>query len=172
LPKKLKLKWKPLNRLFFEFGNSPMHADTNETPQTYAYIAWTLALVGTLGSLFLSDVMELPPCSLCWYQRICLFPLTLILAVGIVLRDTRIVHYGAPLLILGLCIALYHNLLYYGVIPESLSPCTQGVPCSSKQLQLLGFIGIPLLSLGTFAAILAALWMHHRATQSSSEVNP
>ena len=105
----------------------------------------------------------MPPCSLCWYQRICLYPLTLVIAVGIVLRDGKLVHYALPLVLAGLGIAVYHNLLYYGVIPESLSPCTAGVPCSSRQIDWLGFIGIPLMSLAAFVALLLTLLAHRRA---------
>ena len=140
----------------------PQPSAASEIDTTWAYVAWVLSLVATLGSLFLSDVLELPPCSLCWYQRVCLFPLTIILAVGIVLRDPRLLFYGMPLVAVGLVLALYHNLLYYGVIPESLSPCQQGVPCSSRQIDWLGFIGIPLMSLGAFVSIGAALLLHGR----------
>ena len=129
----------------------------------FAYAAWFIALTATLGSLFLGEVMKLPPCSLCWYQRICLYPLTLVIAVGIVLRDRKLVHYALPLVLAGLGIAVFHNLLYYGVIDETLSPCTAGVPCSSRQIDWLGFIGIPLMSLAAFVAILLALLGHHRA---------
>jgi disulfide bond formation protein DsbB len=134
-----------------------------EAPFGFAYAAWFVALTATLGSLFLGEVMKLPPCSLCWYQRICLYPLTLVIAVGIVLRDRRLVYYALPLVLAGLGIAVFHNLLYYGVIDETLSPCTAGVPCSSRQIDWLGFIGIPLLSLAAFVAILLTLLAHQRA---------
>lgn len=129
---------------------------------TFAYLAFTLALAATLGSLFFGEVMKLPPCTLCWYQRICLFPLTVILAVGIVQRDRRLAAYALPLVLIGVGIAIYHNLLYFGFIPETLSPCTEGVSCSSRQIEWLGFITIPLLALFGFLSILASLIAHQR----------
>jgi disulfide bond formation protein DsbB len=126
----------------------------------FLYGAWVLALVATLGSLFFSEVLEYPPCSLCWYQRIFLYPLVLLLPVGILLGDRRVVHYTLPLVLVGLGFALYHNLLYYGVIPEALAPCTAGVPCSQRQINWLGFIGIPLLAAGGFVSILLLLLAH------------
>ena len=132
------------------------------TSYRFAYLAWLIALTGTLTSLFFGEVMKLPPCSLCWYQRICLYPLTAVIAVGIVLRDRHLVSYAMPLVLAGLGISLYHNLLYYGVIPESLSPCTAGVPCSARQLDWLGFIGIPLLALAGFVSLMVALLLHRR----------
>src|SRR5688572_2641693 len=125
---------------------APMRSEAAPTESyTFAYGAWTIALVATLGSLFFGEVMHLPPCSMCWYQRICLFPLTAVLAVGIALRDRNLFVYAAPLVVAGLGLALYHNLIYYGVVSEDLSPCTEGVPCDSRQIEWLGFITIPLM---------------------------
>jgi len=138
-------------------------APTQQAPSyLFAYAAWLIALVATLGSLFFGEVMKLPPCTLCWYQRICLFPLTVLIAVGIVLRDGHLAHYTLPLAVIGLGIAVYHNLLYYGVIPETLSPCTQAVSCSQRQIEWLGFITIPSLALVSFLSILVALVAHRR----------
>ena len=65
--------------------------------------------------------------------------------------------YALSLTIAGLAVAVYHNLLYYGFIPESITPCTEGVPCNAVQIELLGFITIPLMGLGAFAAIALCL---------------
>lgn len=128
-------------------------------PSPLLYAAWLLALVGTIGSLFFSEVMLYPPCVLCWYQRIALYPLVVIIAIGIVKRDPGVVRYALPLALLGLLIAIYHNLLYFGFIPESITPCSEGVPCNAKQIELLGFITIPLMALGGFASISLCLML-------------
>lgn len=121
------------------------------------YFAWVIALASTVGSLFFSEVMDLPPCVLCWYQRIAMYPLVFIIGVGIATQDSRFRKYAVPLCLAGLAIAFYHNLLYYGFIPESITPCTQGISCTSRQIEWLGFITIPLLSLISFVAIAASL---------------
>lgn len=123
----------------------------------WLYVAWVIALLGMVGSLFFSEVMQFPPCALCWYQRIALYPLVVVIAVGIVLGDRHVRHYGLPFCFAGLLIAAYHNLLYYGIIPESITPCTQGVSCTDAQLELFGFITIPLLSLASFVAMTLCL---------------
>jgi disulfide bond formation protein DsbB len=123
----------------------------------WLYAAWMIALVGTVGSLFFSEVMQFPPCALCWYQRIALYPLVFVIAAGIILSDRRVRFYALPLCLAGLAVAIYHNLLYYGVIPETLTPCSQGVSCTATQLELFGFITIPLLSLGSFVVIAVCL---------------
>ncbi len=117
------------------------------------YAAWSIALIATVGSLFFSEVMQLPPCVLCWYQRIAMYPLVLIIGAGIIMRDTKLKSYALPLSLIGLAISIYHNLLYYGILPESIAPCTQGVSCTTVQLQWLGFITIPLMALTAFISV-------------------
>jgi disulfide bond formation protein DsbB len=121
------------------------------------YLAWITVLLSIVGSLFFSEVMQLPPCVLCWYQRIAMYPLLLIIGTGIILRDKRMKIYALPLALAGLAVAIYHNLIYYGFIPESITPCTEGVPCNAVQIEWLGFITIPLMGLGAFAVIALCL---------------
>jgi disulfide bond formation protein DsbB len=121
------------------------------------YAAWVLAVLSMAGSLFFSEVMDLPPCVLCWYQRIAMYPLVLIIGIGIVTKDARWKIYSLPLALIGLVISVYHNLVYYGVIPESLTPCTRGVSCSERQIEWFGIITIPLMGLLSFIAITVAV---------------
>ncbi len=129
----------------------------NGTNNIFLYAAWITALVAMVGSLFFSEVMNLPPCVLCWYQRIAMYPLVLIIAVGIGLRDVRVKFYALPIALIGLVVSVYHNLLYYGVIPESITPCTQGISCTSRQIEWLGFITIPMLALTSFIIVSVCL---------------
>ncbi len=131
------------------------------------HINFVLVLIGTLGSLYFSEVMKFPPCTLCWYQRVCLYPLVLILGTAIWTSDHRYKRYVFPLVLTGLAIAIYHNLLYFGFISESLAPCTQGLSCSAKQLELFGFITIPLMSLAAFITTLLLVWLDR-----SNELSP
>lgn len=117
------------------------------------FLAWVISLVATAGSLFFSEVMQLPPCVLCWYQRIAMYPLTLIFLVGLFPLDRKAVRYAWPLVIIGLLISIYHNLLYYEVLSESMAPCKQGISCTAVHIQWLGFITIPLLSFLAFLLI-------------------
>lgn len=132
-------------------------AATSDTP---AQLGWTplfgaflLATTATLGSLFFSEVMDLPPCSLCWYQRIFMFPLPLVLLAGLLPHDPRAARYGLALALPGTAVALWHFLLYVGLLPESAAPCTQGVSCSQPTFELFGLLSIPALSLLGFLAI-------------------
>ncbi len=117
------------------------------------FAAWGVAAVATAGSLFFSSVMGFTPCVLCWYQRICLFPLVVILARGLFPLDPGVVRYAFPVAALGWLIAAYHNLVYLGVVPEGLQPCARGVSCSEELVEWYGFLSIPLLSLLGFTII-------------------
>ena len=129
----------------------------NELNELLPYLAWFIALLASVGSLFFSEVMQLPPCVLCWYQRIAIYPLVLIIGTGIITRDRRMKNYALPLCLIGLAVSIYHNLLYYGAIPESITPCTEGVPCNAVQIEWLDFITIPLLGLGAFVSLALCL---------------
>ena len=129
---------------------------------TIIFICWIVASVSTLGSLFFSEIMEFPPCTLCWYQRIFMFPLVIILLVGLFPFDKSIIKYALPLAIAGWGIAFYHSLLYSGFIPESIQPCSQGVSCSETYLDLFGFLTIPMLSLISFSIIIGLLLILRR----------
>ncbi len=126
--------------------------------------AWGIAASSSLGSIFFSHVMGFAPCVLCWYQRICLFPLVIILAVGLFPFDGGVVRYALPLAIAGWLTAVYHNLLYSGIIPQALAPCTQGVSCTEKYIDLFGFLTIPMLSLIGFSILISILLILRKRT--------
>ena len=138
----------------------------SRTTWSLLFAAWVLVTVATLGSLFFSEIMEVPVCVLCWYQRIALYPLVLILAIGLLPFDPRVLHYTTALTVAGWLTAAYHVLLVAGFIPESAQPCVQGIPCSETHLSLLGFLNIPTLSLATFSAIGVLLFFAYRMESS------
>ena len=138
-------------------GSSANSGEGNSAAWNLIFLCWLVATVSTLGSLFFSEVMELPPCVLCWYQRIFMFPLAVVLTIGLLPFDIRVVRYALPLAAIGWLFALYHYLLHSGFIPEDLQPCSQDVPCSKINLDLFGFITIPLLSLFSFSIVVVLL---------------
>lgn len=125
------------------------------------FLAWLAAAAATLAALFIGEVMGYPPCPLCWYQRIAMFPLVLILAAGLFPLDPRCVRYALPLAVAGWLVALYHLALVAGLVPESAVPCRQGVSCRD-QVVLFGYLNLPLLSALTFSFIIAMLVLAHR----------
>ena len=143
------------------------HLDqTDNAGWTLIFIAWLIASISTLGALFFSEVMDLEPCVLCWYQRIFMFPLPVILLAGLYPWDKNVVRYALPLAVLGLLFTLYHCLLYLGYIPENMQPCSQGVSCADANMELFGFLPIPLLSLLSFIMIIALLLITRSRTST------
>lgn len=129
-----------------------------------------MALIATTGSLYFSEVMKFPPCTLCWYQRICLYPLVVIFGAALLTDDHRHWKYSAPLILLGGIIAFYHNLLYFGIVPQEIIPCTGTVSCSSKQLELFGFITIPMLALMGFVTMgVIVVWESMTSKEKNDE---
>lgn len=126
------------------------------------YLAFSVALIATIGSLFFSEILHFPPCVLCWYQRIAMYPLVSIFAVAILKKDKNVDFYAWPLIIFGSVVGLYHNLLYYNVLSEALAPCIAGISCTTKFIQWLGFITIPFLSLIAFLTLGVTMIIYRR----------
>lgn len=134
------------------------------------HIAFAQALLAMLVSLYFSEVLQFPPCVLCWYQRICIYPLVLLLGIGIYRQDKTIYWYALPLAIVGWVISVYHNLLYYKILPESIQPCMLGVSCTTKFIEWFGFVTIPFLSFVAFSIIIICLLAYKKLLKKESKV--
>ena len=121
------------------------------------FACWLIAMAALFGSLFFSEVMGLEPCVLCWWQRIFIYPLAVLFLVGLFPFDHSVVRYTLPLAVIGLGFAVYHYLVYSGFIPESLQPCSEELSCAEINLELMGFITIPTLSIFAYSAIIILL---------------
>ena len=123
----------------------------------YLFVAWIIAVAASLGALFIGEVVGQAPCSLCWHQRAFMFPLAIMLAVASFRADAGAWRYGLPLAVIGMAIAGFHSLLYAGLIPEGIRPCSQGPSCASAEMTIMGMLPLPYLSLAAFLAIAVAL---------------
>ena len=120
------------------------------------WLAFAAALVSTLGSLYLSEVARFVPCTLCWYQRIAMYPLALLLGIAAVRDDIAVRRYAVPLASIGGLIAAYHvTLQRLPGLPSG--ACSLGVPCSAIYVERFGFVTIPVMALIGFVAVLVAL---------------
>lgn len=121
-----------------------------------AALAFVVALVATSGSLYYSEVAGFVPCTLCWYQRILMYPLTVVTLVGFIKGDEYLPLYVLPLSIIGMGVSGYHYLVQLGAFGHP-AACAVGIPCSLRYVNYLGFITIPLMAFTAFTLITAIM---------------
>lgn len=117
------------------------------------YFAWFVSLVATSGSLYFSEIKGFIPCDLCWFQRIFMYPLVVILGIGTFQSDTSVKKFVLPLSMVGSVISLFHYLEQKVPGFGGIKPCVSGVPCSAEYINWFGFITIPFLALIAFTLI-------------------
>jgi len=105
-----------------------------------------------LGSLYYSEIAGLVPCTLCWYQRILMYPLTLIILVGIIKQDEYLPNYVLPFSVIGTGVSTYHYLIQIGVFTHP-SVCSVGIPCNVRYVTYFDFVTIPFMALIAFVLI-------------------
>ena len=122
------------------------------------WLAFVVAATATAGSLFLSDIANFVPCELCWYQRICMYPLSLITLLAALLNDNRVARYLLPFPVIGAGVSTYHVLVENGVVAQT-QACLISAPggCATKWIDEFGYMTIPTLALTGFALTFAFL---------------
>ena len=108
--------------------------------QLFFYVAWLVSMVATLGSLYFSEIRGFTPCELCWYQRILMYPLALILGISTFQKDFSVKKFVLPMAIIGWFISCYHYLIQKVPGFAEIKPCVNGVPCNAQYINWLGFI--------------------------------
>lgn len=117
------------------------------------YFAWIVSLIATFGSLYFSEILGFIPCTLCWYQRIMMYPLIIVLGIASYRNQSDIIPYVLPLSILGGLISLWHYAQQKIPFLGQVIQCKVGVPCNASYINWLGFVTIPLLAFIAFALI-------------------
>lgn len=131
------------------------------------FVAWIIAISAVIITLYSSEVRNIPVCHLCWYQRIALYPLSIILGIAIFRDDLRIVIYALPLSLIGAIFALYQYLEQMFPKFAPISFCGVGPSCSDIHLQIFGFITFPFLSLMASILISILLLLSKKKRDSS-----
>jgi len=135
--------------------NSDNFENSNSSSRAWIWLfsAWSVALAASLGALFIGEVLGQEPCNLCWYQRIAMFPLAVILGLACLYNDFAIRRYALPLALAGVGVALWHTLLYVGLISEAIVPCSvDGPSCTDANMTIMG-LPLPMISLASFTVI-------------------
>jgi len=108
-------------------------------------VATTIALVTTLGSLYYSEVAGYPPCTLCWYQRIAIYPQVVVLGVAAWRRDVGVWRTSVPLAVIGAVLSAWHIVIERN--PALAGPCDPANPCTIKWVEEFGFMTVPTMAL-------------------------
>ena len=117
------------------------------------FLAWAVSVVATFGSLYFSEVRHFEPCTLCWYQRILMYPFTILLSVAIVKKDHRISLYSMILSFIGILTSSYHYAIQKITSFGEVAGACGRIPCTGEYINWGGFITIPFLALMAFIMI-------------------
>jgi disulfide bond formation protein DsbB len=131
------------------------------------YVAWVVSVVATMGSLYFSEVRMFVPCNLCWWQRVFMYPLVVILGVAAFRQDFHVWRTALPLAVVGGLVSAYHYLIQK--VPNFAGPvsCASGVPCNAQYINWFDFVTIPLLAGVAFLLIIVLLVVMFRVDSRS-----
>lgn len=135
------------------------------------WMAWIVALVATVGSLIYSEIIHFPPCRLCWFQRIAMYPMAFVLLVGAIRREFQVKYYALPLALTGLGISIYHYMIQRLPSLES-GACDPDNPCSAVFVDIFGFISIPFMAGAGFIviAVLLGFYVNKNSVEQKARV--
>ncbi|TLS36865.1 disulfide oxidoreductase [Pseudalkalibacillus caeni] len=125
-------------------------------------LAWITAIVAVLGSLSFSELLHFVPCTLCWYQRVLMYPLAFILGIAFFYNEQSVYRYVLPFSVIGMILSVYHYTLQKVPAFKKFESCTSGVPCSGEYINWAGFITIPLLAFICFTIITLSMGLLYK----------
>lgn len=131
------------------------------------YFAWTVSIVATLGSLYFSEIRQFVPCEMCWFQRILMYPLTILIGMSVFKKDYKISIYTAVLSGIGILTSLYHYSIQKVPFLSSHAPSCGQVSCTGEYINWLGFITIPFLALIAFILIFISSIIVHKISKNN-----
>jgi disulfide bond formation protein DsbB len=120
--------------------------------------AFVVAAFATAGSMYFSEIAHFEPCRLCWYQRIAMYPLVVVLAIAARRGDAAVRRYVLPVAGIGAAISTYHYALEWFPVLDA-GACSASMPCTIVWFRQLGFISLPYLALSAFLAIAVLVWL-------------
>jgi disulfide bond formation protein DsbB len=150
------------------FARDRIRVVLDDIRRSALWLAWLVALVTTLGSLYFSEVAHFTPCKLCWYQRIAIYPLSIVLLVAAIRRDRQVAWYVVPVAAVGAGFAIYQTQLQ--AFPHQHSSfCTLAEPCTVRYVWEFGFVSLPFMALAAFTFIITMTLLAARARTDSEE---
>ncbi|WP_080847663.1 disulfide formation protein C [Cytobacillus gottheilii] len=145
-----------------------MNKSVKDKRENILFFAWATSIIAMLGSLYFSEIRQYEPCELCWYQRIVMYPFTIMLGIAVVKKDYKIALYSMVLSAIGGCISLYHYAIQKLTFLADAAPSCGRVPCTGQYINWLGFISIPFLALLAFIIIFICSFLIWKKSKEES----
>jgi disulfide bond formation protein DsbB len=146
-----------------------MVKDESKKRETWLFTAWATSVIAMFGSLYFSEIQKFEPCELCWYQRILMYPMVIILGIAVIKKDERISFYTMILSAIGALISLYHySIQKVSFMADNAVSCGR-IPCTGQYINWFGFVTIPFLALVAFVIIFICsmlIWKQIRGKHS------
>ncbi|MGN1400460.1 MAG: disulfide oxidoreductase [Bacillus sp. (in: firmicutes)] len=137
----------------------------NKRKETILFVAWAVSIIATFGSLYFSEIRGFTPCTLCWYQRIIMYPFTILLGIAVVKKDFGMAFYSMIISGIGIAVSSYHYALQKLSFLADAAPSCGQIPCTGQYINWFGFITIPFLALTAFIMIFICSFLIHRHTK-------
>jgi disulfide bond formation protein DsbB len=129
--------------------------------------AWVMALFASLASIYFIEIQGNPAATLCWFERMLIFGILLLLTVGIIRQDINVKFYAIPFLLFGIPSALYQQLVHWNIINIESTSCSLSSVCTTKFFELFGFITQATLCLVAFLVVACCLYMMKSVVKNS-----
>ncbi len=126
-------------------------------------IIFAVSLGAFVFSVWYSNVMNFPPCELCWVQRLFMYPQLLLSFIAIIKKDKKIVEYLLPMTVIGGVVALYHSLVHWGVGVGLLACTSSGAECAKVYVLEYGYITIPFMALSSFVYLFTVSLIYYKS---------
>lgn len=147
-----------------------MVQEKKDQRETFLFVAWVTATLAMFGSLYFSEIRQYEPCELCWYQRILMYPIVLILGIAVIKKDYKAAFYSMWFSAIGALVSTYHYSLQKISLVADNAPACGRVPCTGQYINWLGFITIPFLALIAFIIIFTCSFMIWRKFKGESSI--
>jgi len=158
-------------RLFAAAGNDAAQRLGSAIGEASTWLAFLVAATCTLGSLYFSEIAEFTPCRLCWFQRIAMYPLSVILLVGAIRKDAAVRWYAGPLAAIGAGVSAYHTLIEWRPALDTGACEATGPSCTYVWFREFGFLSLATMALVGFLTILILLFVRFPATLDDADVS-
>lgn len=128
----------------------------------FLFAAWLISCGVLIGSLYMSEVLNYQPCTLCWCQRICLFPLPILLGIALYKGFLGIALYAIPFPLLAFGFSSYQVLLSFFPSFQKIHTCSAAGSCLFAAPPFFGTLSPAMISTGASFTMIVFLILSYQ----------